>query len=379
MKTLEKLADALLQEAGPIMARWREQVRRLESAAHLDLPTLNDHIPVWLSEVAGALRALVVETDDDGENPAVPLAHGKQRFEDGFDIEEVVAEYNILRDCVHEVAERHEVELRGRARRVVNLVFDDAIAAAVKAFAEGQLREVQRRRAEHLAFVAHDLRTPLSAIAFATRILEQRMPAAGGDLETVRLLKILGRNSKQLDALVSNVLKENTQLLTEMGVHVERRTFDLWPVVETLLQDMEPAASKGGTRLVNRVPDDLDVRADAALIRRIFQNLIANAIRYAPGGEVAVGASPGNDGVVQCWVTDNGAGIPADRIEKVFDVLETDPEHDGTGLGLAIVKTFVEAHGGTVTVQSVEGQGSTFLFTLPLFVAVATEKESVPG
>jgi len=325
------------------------------------------------------LRALALETDDDGENPAVPLAHGKQRFEDGFDIEEVVAEYNILRDCVHEVAERHEVELRGRARRIVNRVFDDAIAAAVKAFAEGQLREVQRRRAEHLAFVAHDLRTPLSAIAFATRILEQRMPAAGGDLETVRLLKILGRNSKQLDALVSNVLKENTQLLTEMGVHVERRTFDLWPVVETLLQDMEPAASKGGTRLVNRVPDDLDVRADAALIRRIFQNLIANAIRYAPGGEVAVGASPGSDGVVQCWVTDNGAGIPADRIEKVFDVLETDPEHDGTGLGLAIVKTFVEAHGGTVTVQSVEGQGSTFLFTLPLFVAVTPEKESVPG
>ena len=379
MKTLEKLADALLKEAGPIMARWREQVRRLESARHLDLPTLNDHIPVWLSEVAGALRALALETDDDGENPAVPLAHGKQRFEDGFDIEEVVAEYNILRDCVHEVAERHEVELRGRARRIVNRVFDDAIAAAVKAFAEGQLREVQRRRAEHLAFVAHDLRTPLSAIAFATRILEQRMPAAGGDLETVRLLKILGRNSKQLDALVSNVLKENTQLLTEMGVHVERRTFDLWPVVETLLQDMEPAASKGGTRLVNRVPDDLDVRADAALIRRIFQNLIANAIRYAPGGEVAVGASPGSDGVVQCWVTDNGAGIPADRIEKVFDVLETDPEHDGTGLGLAIVKTFVEAHGGTVTVQSVEGQGSTFLFTLPLFVAVTPEKESVPG
>ena len=379
MKTLEKLADALLKEAGPIMARWREQVRRLESARHLDLPTLNDHIPVWLSEVAGALRALALETDDDGENPAVPLAHGKQRFEDGFDIEEVVAEYNILRDCVHEVAERHEVELRGRARRIVNRVFDDAIAAAVKAFAEGQLREVQRRRAEHLAFVAHDLRTPLSAIAFATRILEQRMPAAGGDLETVRLLKILGRNSKQLDALVSNVLKENTQLLTEMGVHVERRTFDLWPVVETLLQDMEPAASKGGTRLVNRVPDDLDVRADAALIRRIFQNLVANAIRYAPGGEVAVGASPGSDGVVQCWVTDNGAGIPADRIEKVFDVLETDPEHDGTGLGLAIVKTFVEAHGGTVTVQSVEGQGSTFLFTLPLFVAVTPEKESVPG
>jgi len=377
VKTLEKLADALQAQGVSIMGRWREQVRRLESAKHLDLPTLNDHIPVWLAEVAAGLRAFAAEAHVNVDDATVALAHGLQRFEDGFDIDEVVAEYNILRDCVHEVAEREEIELRGNARRVVNRVFDDAIAAAVKAFAEGQAREVQRRRAEHLAFVAHDLRTPLSAIAFATRILEQRLPAAGGEPETVRLLKILGRNSKQLDALVTNVLNENTQLLTEMAVHVERRTFDLWPVVETLLQDLEAAAAKGGTRLVNRIPDDLDVRADAALIRRIFQNLVTNAIRYAPGGEVAVGARHGADGVVQCWVTDNGAGIPADRIGKVFDVLETDPEHDGSGLGLAIVKTFVEAHGGTVTVESVEGQGCTFLFTMPLSVAVTTEKEAV--
>jgi signal transduction histidine kinase len=379
LKNLEKLADALTAQSAAIMTRWREQVRRLDSAKHLDLPTLNDHIPVWLAEVAAGLRVVALETPEGGDDAAVALAHGLQRFEDGFDIDEVVAEYNILRDCVHEVAEREQVELRGSARRLVNRVFDDAIAAAVKAFAERQAREVQRRRAEHLAFVAHDLRTPLSAIAFATRILEQRMPATGADPETARLLKILGRNSKQLDALVSNVLTENTQLLTEMAVHVERRTFDLWPVVETLLQDLEAVASKGATRLVNRVPDDLDVRADAALIRRIFQNLVTNAIRYAPGGEVVVGARHGSDGVVQCWVTDNGAGIPADRIDKVFDVLETDPEQAGTGLGLAIVKTFVEAHGGTVSVESVEGQGCTFLFSLPLFVAVAAEKEPVPG
>ncbi len=345
MKSLEKLAGALLEGSGGIMARWREQVRGLESAKHLDLPTLNDHMPVWLAEVAEALRTLAVEAADDGENAAVPLAHGLQRFEDGFDIEEVVAEYNILRDCVHEVAEREEVDLRGRSRRIVNRVFDDAIGAAVKAFAGCQAREVQRRRAEHLAFVAHDLRTPLGAITFATKILEKRMPASGGDPDTVRLLKILGRNSKQLEALVSHVLDENTQLLTEMAVHVERRTFDLWPMVETLLQDLQPAAAKGATRLVNRVPDDLDVRADAELMRRIFQNLVSNAIRYTPGGEVVVGARLGGDGVVHCWVSDDGAGIPADRLDKVFNALETDPEHDGTGLGLAIVKTFVEAHG----------------------------------
>ena len=380
MKTLDRLATDLLEEREAILARWREQVRALPSARHLDLPTLNDHMPGWIAELASTLLTSM-EAPEAGAAASSPLAHGLQRFADGFDIEEVVAEYNILRDCVHELAEREDVDLRGNARRVVNKVFDDAIAAAVKAFAECQAREVRRRRAEHLAFVAHDLRTPLSAITFSAHILEKRLSAGSLDAETLRLLKTLGRNAKQLDSLVSHVLKENTQLLTELGVKVERRTFDLWPMVEALIQDLHPLAAKSATRVVNQVPDDLEVRADAGLLRRVFQNLIANAIAYTPGGEVTIGArdtSP--DGPVECWVTDNGAGIARERIDKVFEALETDPERDGIGLGLAIVKTFVEAHDGTVSVESVEGHGSTFRFTLPRSIgALAQEKETVVG
>ena len=369
MNPLERLARILNQERAAIMTRWREQVRTLPSAKQLDLPALNDHMPVWLAEVANALAALAADSGDEIEPATIPLAHGLQRFADGFDIEEVVAEYNILRDCVHEVAEREDVDLRGRGRRVVNRVFDDAIAAAVKAFAESQAREVQRRRAEHLAFVAHDLRTPLGTITFAAGILERRLPA--GEADIARVLKTLSRNAKQLETLVNGVLKENTQLLTELELKIERRPFDLWPVIEALAQDLQPAAAKNSTRLVNEVPDDLEVRADAGLLRRIFQNLIANAIRYAPGGEVLIGACDGGDGPVECWVSDNGAGIPRDRLGKIFAALETDPNGEGVGLGLAIVKTFVEAHDGTVTVQSEEGRGSTFRFTLPRAVAVA--------
>lgn len=371
----------LLEERDGILAQWRAQVRVLESAKHLDVPTLNDHMPVWIAELASALRKVAIETAEDAPAVAVPLAHGVQRFEDGFDIEEVVAEYNILRDCVNDLAERQGLDVRGTARRLLNRVFDDAIAGAVKAFAESQARDVQRRRAEHLAFVAHDLRTPLSAITFSAHILQQRLPASAADPESARLLKILTRNAKQLDVLVNQVLKENTQLLTEIGVKVERRSFDLWPMVETLIQDLQPLAEKTATRMVNQVPDDLEVRADANLLRRIFQNLIANAITYSPRGEVTIGAREcAHDEPIECWVTDNGAGIPRERIDKVFDALETDPAHQGIGLGLAIVKNFVEAHDGTVTVESVEGQGSTFRFTLPrAAAAVATEKEAVPG
>lgn len=360
------------------MERWRERVRGLDSARGLDVPTLNDHMPQWVAELAAAMDAISRAGHDGGEAEATPPIHGVQRFEDGFDIAEVVAEYNILRDCVHELAEELDVDLRGRARSEVDKQFDDAIAGAVKSFAESQALEVQRRRAEHLAFVAHDLRTPLSAITFCIHILDQRLPA-GGDPESARLLRTLARGAKQLDALVSQVLEENTHLLTELGVQVERRTFDLWPVVELLMQDLQPLASKSATVLVNQVPDELDACADANLLRRILQNLVSNAIGYTPAGQVFVGARDRPDaGLVECWVTDNGSGIPRERLDKVFEALETDPERDGLGLGLAIVKTFVEAHAGKVEVESVEGEGCTFRFTLPRKAAVAAAEPAVP-
>jgi signal transduction histidine kinase len=85
---------------------------------------------------------------------------------------------------------------------------------------------------------------------------------------------------------------------------------------------------------------------------------------------VVVGAQKlEEDAAVACWVSDNGAGIPAERLGKVFDKLESDPgKKGGMGLGLAIVKQFVEAHGGRVGVESVVGEGSTFRFTLPVEV-----------
>jgi signal transduction histidine kinase len=365
VKILRQLATAILEEREAVLVRWREQVRALPSAAKLDNPTLNDHIPGWIAELAACL--VTASESTEGESCASsPLAHGLQRFEDGFDIEEVVAEYNILRDCVHELGERHGVTLAGADRRYLDKFFDDAIADAVKAFADSQAREVQRRRTEYLAFVAHDLRTPLSAITFSAYLLEKRLGGNGLDAEDARLLRILARNTRQLETLVGTVLAENTQLLTELGVKVERRKFDLWPMVETLIQDLQPLAVKSDTKMLNQVPEEVEAVADANLLRRVLQNLLSNAITYAPGGAVTVGAlDPGGGAPLEIWVKDNGAGIPADRLDKVFEALETDPKRDGLGLGLAIVKTFVEAHDGKVTVESAVGQGSTFRFTLP--------------
>ena len=363
---LNQLGTALLHDHEALLGTWRTRVRTIDSAKHLDTPALNDHIPGVAAQPSPGHSSLSLGRRRPTRPPISPLAHGLQRFEDGFDIEEVVSEYNLLRDCIHELGERHGVTLAGQDRRFLDKYFDDAIGAAVKAFAESQAREVQRRRAEYLAFVAHDLRTPLSAVTFSAYLLEQRLGASEAGCRDARLLRILARNTRQIETLVGSVLAENTQLLTELGVNVERRRFDLWPMVETLIQDIQPLAIKAATRVVNQVPDEIEANADANLVRRVLQNLLSNAISYAPGGEVSIGASdPGGASPLEIWVQDNGAGIPADRLDKVFDALETDPKRDGVGLGLAIVKTFVEAHDGKVVVESVVGHGATFRFTLP--------------
>lgn len=363
---LDQLCALVRREREALLARWRERVRQLPSAQHLDAPTLNDHVPRLIEELARAFETRSDETIAEALRAGSSSAHGSQRVLDGYDIEEVVAEYNILRGCVHDLAEANGVHMQGESFHILNRVLDGAIGLAVATFATQRALDIQQRREEYLAFVAHDLRTPLNAIAMAARVLELKS-AATNDADAALMIKALRRNARQLEELVTKVLEENRNVQTEIGVKLERRTFDLWPLVEALVHDLHPVAGTASTSIVNRVPDDLVVFADASLARRIFQNLIANAIAYTPRGVVHVGAQTNvTDGTVECWVSDNGSGIPAELLSKIFEKGEGDPERPAsTGLGLAIVKTFVEAHGGTVNARSDEGRGTTVRFTLP--------------
>jgi two-component system, OmpR family, phosphate regulon sensor histidine kinase PhoR len=364
---LDELAALIHRGRSTVLTSWRQQVRELPSARSLDIPTLNDHMPGLLDELITALQTHAQQTIPEAFSGGTAPAHGLQRVQDAFDIEEVVAEYNILRGCIHDLAEGNGLSLQGASFHILNRVFDQAIGLALQTYATQRALEVRRRREDYLAFVAHDLRTPLSAISFAGKVLERTLPTAGANSDTARMLKALRRNVQHLEKLVDKVLEENTNLQTEIGIKLQRREVDLWPLVEALTHDLHPVAGTSSTRLINNVPDDLAVYADASLLRRVFQNLIANAIKYTPRGEIIIGASgPDAAGAIECSVSDNGAGIPGELLEKIFEKGASDNDGDGgTGLGLAIVKSFIEAHGGCVTVESKQGVGSTFRFALP--------------
>ena len=377
MTNLNKLAGLIKHERQTLLSQWRLQVRELPSARHLDIPTLNDHMPGLLDELARELKSNSGSTIPEALLEESPPAHGLQRLQEAFDIEEVVAEYNILRGCLHDLATVNDIMLQGQPFHVINRVFDHAIGLALETYATQQAREVKQRREEYLAFVAHDLRTPLFAISLTGRVLEQSLPKRGYCEDAAQMLKSLRRSVQQLEGLVQKVLEENTRPKAGNGIHLERRLFDLWPLVERLINDTALVAESAGTHIINRVPDDLVVYADAGLLQRILQNLVSNALKYAPKGIITIGAEDlVNENSVACWVSDNGMGIPEDMQKKIFDKGETDTEReDGAGLGLAIVQTFTEAHGGTVTVKSAPGVGSTFRFTLPgKVLAIAAAK-----
>jgi len=365
-ENLHTLAALIRRERDTLLAEWRQEVRQLSVAHNLDVPTLNDHIPDLLEELAYELEAFV---DDSmiGELKKNPVVHGLDRLRLGFDVEEVVAEYNALRGVIQDLIERHGLTLRGSVNRTINRVIDVSIGLAVKTYATQKALEIQERREEHLAFIAHDLRSPLSSIAMAAKLLELTVPDVVKDERAATLLETMHRNVSRLNSLVVKVVQEEVNLKAKMNEKVERQEVKLKEMVEVLISDLTPLAAAANLSLINNVPEELTAFVDASMVSLIFQNLISNAINYTPNGEVIIGAQKVKEAAsVECWVSDNGVGIAADRLEKVFDKLETDPDKkSGMGLGLAIVKQFVEAHGGRVTVDSELGQGSTFRFTLP--------------
>ena len=172
---LQRLAELIVREREELLACWRDQVKRLPSAQGLDVPALNDHVPPLLDELVAALRAVSEKTIAEALLEGSPPLHGQQRYEDGFDIVEVVAEYNILRGCLYDLADRHDLAIERKAFRILNRCFDEAIGLAVQTFATERMLALQRRREEYLAFVAHDLRTPLMAISLAGTALERSL------------------------------------------------------------------------------------------------------------------------------------------------------------------------------------------------------------
>jgi len=235
--------------------------------------------------------------------------------------------------------------------------------------AHHEVLQASQAKSAFLANVSHELRTPMNAIInFSALILENAYGDISADLREA--VEEIDQNSDSLLALINDVLDLSK---IEAGA-MELRRAECAPesCIDTALASLQHKAAEGGLLLVRDISEDLpSLWADERrLTQHVLVNLVRNAIKFTPRGEIRVGASRDN-GDIRFWVADMGSGIPADQAEKVFEPFyqidaSTTRQAEGTGLGLAIVRRFVEMHGGRIWLESRPGRGSTFTFTIPV-------------
>jgi two-component system, OmpR family, phosphate regulon sensor histidine kinase PhoR len=362
-ENVQRLASLINDRREELLDDWRSQVRQLPGAEHLDAPTINDEVPQLLDSLAKELvRGFEVA---DAQVSAASAEHGLLRWQAGFDVIEVVAEYNILRCCLQELGERNGLMLFGQAARIVNTVFDEAVGRAIKAFETMMTIELQHRHEEHIAFLLHDVRTPLEALSLATTLLDRSLQSDARNLSVESALSVLRGNIDRLNHQIRNVLQGTKGI--GRTFEAQFTTLNLRQQVEQMIHDFGPIAELSQTKITNEVPADVEVYSDTRLLEQVIQNLLSNAVKFTPQGTVIVGARTEGDRSVTCWVTDTGKGIAQDSVARVFERFETggSPEQRGIGLGLPIVKEIIELHEGEISVESQLGKGSTFKFRIP--------------
>ncbi|MDR2615942.1 MAG: response regulator, partial [Oscillospiraceae bacterium] len=218
-----------------------------------------------------------------------------------------------------------------------------------------------------LANTSHELRTPINGII---GIVESMIDGAAGELtdeQKYNLALVVG-SGKRLSNLVNDIL--DFTKLKNREIELQLKPIDLKTAADTVIALSRPLIKGKELELVNEVDAAFDaVSADENRLQQILYNLIGNAVKFTERGRVVVRAEI-SGGMAAVSVSDTGIGIPRDKLESIFESFEqgdgsTEREYGGTGLGLSITKKIVELHGGTISVASKPGEGSTFTFTLP--------------
>ena len=231
----------------------------------------------------------------------------------------------------------------------------------------GESERIIDAREEILRIVAHDLRNPLNTISMATDLL---LEDTKQDASRAAQLRIIRRSGERMNRLIQDLLSVTTIEAGRLSIAPKKVSVN--ELLHEACELLEPIArEKSITLTVSAAADLPPVRADSSRVLQVFSNLVGNAVKFTQSGGAITLSAAREDGKVQCSVADNGPGIPAAQIPRLFGKFWQAKRGDGrgVGLGLAIARGIVEAHGGTMTVDSEEGKGSVFTFELPIWTS----------
>jgi signal transduction histidine kinase len=351
-----RLATLLRERREEIVQRFVERARSVGASEALPREDIIDSLREYLDELA----ARVSRDSASGPPPpvsrsAVAASHGEQRFLSGYDIGAVVREYSALRELLCDVIEEDGRLSFGEVRVLFKHLVSGIADAAVEF---GALRdtELRKRTSEHIGFLAHELRNPLSSARMAVTLISQR-----GDVKPSRAFEALERGLTRAAELVDDALV--TVRLRELGA-LDCGPVDMGQLLRVVAHESE--ADAAAKELEVEVQGEGRIEADAKALRSAMSNLVRNAVKFShPGGIVKIrGRSAETRFVIE--VEDSCGGLPEGTVKKLFDpFVQAGTDRSGFGLGLAIAKRVTDAHGGELRVHDIPGKGCVFVLELP--------------
>lgn len=366
-----EIAAALRARSTYVVLEWETMVREvLPSADRLTFDQLRDDMPNVIERMARAL-----ESDRPSRTEElldVLPKHGEVRFHQSFSLTEVLIEYDLIRAVVIEQIVTH-LGRKIEADEVVGLngVLDLAGRKAILAyvgFQSNELRAATEAQSKYLSFLSHDLRGGLNGVFLMIEVLrrelanEPHLASTVQDLDAMRrsLLETVGTMDRFLHA---ERFRKGKVQLKPGRIHVKH-------LLNETVSHFSYQAKDKGLQIRVDAPMDCAVNSDRELLSLIFQNLVSNAVKYTPKGEIAVTARSTDGGGCIVSVGDKGPGIAPDRLSELFSAFTRGETHGqpGVGLGLSIAWQAAGYLGAKLWAESEPGEGSTFFVQIPIQV-----------
>jgi signal transduction histidine kinase len=353
------LSEFIRRHRERIVAAWSAKVREEVLRTALSQEQLRDALLLFLDEVIEALGHSGAALAQSGHS-AVARAHGRQRHTLRHHISEVVREYGLLFECIVTLAREADTQLEPEQWLELSRCLYAGAAEAVDEFAEKSRTERRHADFEAFAFLAHEIRNPLSTARLSWELLSGSGTAVGPGAER------LGRSLERLGELVDYALTHSRLEMIGEGAPLHRERLSLAQLLRDAAEDCAAQAEHKGIELQIEAPLGAELSADARLLRSALSNLVRNAVKFTHrGGKIQLRGRL-EQGSALFEIEDQCGGLPPERSERLFEsFIQAGPERSGFGLGLAIVRQAVEAHRGTVEVRSRPGSGCVFALELP--------------
>jgi signal transduction histidine kinase len=348
--------DVLKAQRNDLISRWMAKSERSVVSGTLPPSELLDHMPAFVDEIIAALYPDAIPLPPESAHAE---EHGAQRLRLGFDVAQVVYEYGLLGECILETAGQAGISIQLRDQIVLSRCLNAGIADALRQYVSQRDLEQQRQASEHIGFIAHEVRNPLSAARLAFHRLRQTDLASGG-----RSVDLLERNLRRTAEVIENALAQSS---LKMGLEPKLQPIDLGNLLRSVQDDLAlEFEARDISPSISLPTPGLTIRADSRLLRSALVNLVSNAIKFSREGSSIVVGARREDGQVTIDVADSCGGLPAGKAEELFaPLVQRNEDRSGYGLGLAIALQAAAAHAGTIKLRDVPGHGCVFSIVLP--------------